>query len=91
MTIIIIFAAAFVGGVANALLGWIDSKLPFVPRKFVASVIRALVAGVVFAIGYSYGDGIGIMDIGVAFLGGAGVDVIGNRIAGVVKSDKTRK
>ena len=88
MELIIIFAAAFIGGVANALLGWRDSQVPFARGKFVASVIRALVAGVVFAISYSYGDGISIIDIGVAFLGGAGVDVIGNRVAGVLKSNR---
>jgi hypothetical protein len=70
------------GGLAAALLGWLESGEPFNPRKFGGSVIRALVAGVIFAVGYHIADSVSILDLLYAFLGGAGVDVIGNRIAG---------
>ena len=72
------------GGITSALLGWLDSGGAFIPRKFMASVVRALVAGVVFAIGYTFVNGIGILDLFAAFLGGAGIDVLGNRIAGSI-------
>ena len=55
-------------------------------RKFSASIVRALVAGVVFAVGYAYTGGITVMAIAAAFCGGAGVDVIGNRISGAIKA-----
>jgi hypothetical protein len=74
--------AGLSGGLAAALLGWLESGEPFNPRKFGGSVIRALVAGVVFAVGYQLANGTSILDLLYAFLGGAGVDVLGNRIAG---------
>ena len=74
--------AAVLGGLAVALLGWLDSNEPFDVRKFGGSVIRALIAGVIFAVGYEMSDSAGWRDLFYAFLAGAGVDVIGNRIAG---------
>ena len=73
--------ASLSGGLAAALLGWLESGETFNPRKFGGSVIRALIAGVVFAVGYHLADGVSILDLLYAFLGGAGVDVLGNRIA----------
>jgi drug/metabolite transporter (DMT)-like permease len=74
--------AGLSGGLVAALLGWLESGEPFNPRKFGGSVIRALVAGVIFAVGYHIADSLSILDLLYAFLGGAGVDVLGNRIAG---------
>jgi len=85
MSIFWLAGAAFIGGIAAALLGWVDSAEPFQSRKFGSSVIRALIAGVVFAVGYSFANGLTPIDIGIAFLGGAGVDVLGNRGIGAIK------
>jgi hypothetical protein len=74
--------AALTGGLAAALLGWLESGEPFNPRKFGGSGIRALIAAVIFAVGYQLSNGIGLLDLFYAFLGGAGVDVLGNRISG---------
>ncbi len=74
--------AAFAGGLIAALLGWLESNESFNARKFGGSAVRALVAGAIFAAGYEYSSSVGILDLFYAFLGGAGVDVIGNRIAG---------
>jgi len=74
--------AALLGGLVAALLGWLEGGESFDRRKFGGSVIRALIAGVVFAVGYHLSGPVGILDLFYAFLGGAGVDVIGNRIAG---------
>jgi uncharacterized membrane protein len=75
--------AALLGGIVTALLGWLESGEPFNPRKFGGSLIRSLIAAAIFAAGYQVSSAsIGIIDLLYAFLGGAGVDVIGNRISG---------
>jgi len=86
MDIIYIAVAAFVGGIVSSLLGWFDSQEPFAPRKFGASLVRALVAGIGFAAAYHYTNGLTPIDLALAFLGGAGVDVLGNRISGSIKA-----
>ena len=73
---------ALLGGLVAALLGWLDSKEPFDGRKFSGSAIRSLIAAAVFTVGYQLSDGVSALDLFYAFLGGAGVDVIGNRITG---------
>ena len=73
---------ALLGGLVSASIGWLDSKEPFDGRKFGRSVVRSLVAAVVFTVGYQLSDGVNTLDLFYAFLGGAGVDVLGNRIAG---------
>jgi len=73
--------AALLGGIAIALAGWLDSHEPFDPRKFGASVIRSLIAGVVFAVGYKLTTPLAALDLLWAFLGGTGFDVAVNRVA----------
>ena len=75
-------AVAVAAGLVAALLGWLESSERFNLRKFGGSIIRALIAGIIFAVGYQLSEPLGILDLFYAFLGGAGVDVIGNRIAG---------
>jgi len=82
--------AAFVGGIAAALLGWLESKVTFDRRKFGSSAVRALVAAIGLAAVYEYGDSITPIDLLLAFLGGAGVDVVGNRMAGAITSRMVR-
>ncbi len=81
MNTLYIALAALLGGIAAALLGWLESGESFNPRKFGGSLIRSLIAAAVFAAGYQVSGGIGAIDLLYAFLGGAGVDVIGNRIS----------
>ena len=85
MNILLIGASALVGGMVAAVLGWLDSGEVFKARKFSASIVRALMAGVVFAVGYTYTNSLSPLDISIAFVGGAGVDVLGNRISGAIK------
>ena len=80
--------AAGGGGIVAALAGWADNGGAFEPRQFLSSVIRALVAGGAFAIGYHFNGTVGVSDIIVAFIAGAGVDVLGNRVAGAMKGDR---
>ena len=79
---LIIAVIALLGGLVTALMGWLDSKEQFDGRKFGGSAVRSLIAGVIFAVGYQLSDGVNTLDLFYAFLGGAGVDVLGNRIAG---------
>ena len=44
--------AALVGGLVAAMLGWLESKEAFDARKFGGSAIRALIAGIIFAVSY---------------------------------------
>uniref|UniRef100_A0A6M3LJY8 Holin n=1 Tax=viral metagenome TaxID=1070528 RepID=A0A6M3LJY8_9ZZZZ len=85
MEILYVALSAFGGGIASAVAGWLDSGEYFEGRKFMSSLIRALVAGAVFAIGYTIVGGVTIMDICIAFCAGAGVDVLGNRVAGSIR------
>jgi len=84
MSVIWIAAAAFIGGIIAALAGWLKSEEEFNVRKFMASVVRSLVAGVGIAIAYNYSNDLSPIDFGVAWLAGAGVDVLGNRAAGAI-------
>jgi hypothetical protein len=86
MKVFYIALAAFAGGVVSAVLGFLDSGSAFQLKKFLPSLLRALVAAAVFAVGYSYNDGITPLEIGSAFIAGAGIDILGNRGAGVIKS-----
>ena len=84
--IIFIAISAFLGGLLAAGLGWLDSGKAFDPRKFGSSAIRAFIAGIIFAVAYVFQNGITVIDILIAFTGGAGVDVIGNRVAGAIRA-----
>ena len=77
--------AAFGGGIVAALLGWMKSGEAFIARKFVPSVLRALVAGGAFALTYAWVGTSTMTGIVIAFVAGAGVDVIGHRLASSVK------
>lgn len=86
VNIIYIAVAAFLGGIIASILGWLDSKESFDVRKFAASAVRALVAAIVFAVGYSYANHVSAIDMAIAFCGGAGVDALGNRVSGSIKA-----
>lgn len=85
MEILYVALSAFGGGIVSAIMGWLDSGEVFIGRKFISSVIRALVAGGLFAVGYTLIGGVTIMDVIIAFVAGAGVDVLGNRVAGSIR------
>ena len=79
--------AAFVGGIIAALLGWLESQDSFQPKKFLASLCRALVAAAAaFAAAYYYSNEITPVEIAAVFVSGAGFDVLGNRGYGAVKA-----
>ena len=77
--------AAFGGGILSAILGWLDSKEPFALKKFLKSVGFALLAGMGFALSYSFADSISMRDIFAATLAGAGWDAVTNRALGALR------
>jgi len=86
MEILYVSLAAFGGGVGAGLLGWLEKGTDFSGRKFLPTVLRAAVAGGVIAISYPFVESMGLWAglIG-AFLAGAGIDVLGHRVAGSIK------
>ena len=85
MNVILVGASALVGGMVAAVLGWLDSGEVFKARKFSASIVRALIAGLGIAVAYSYANSITVLDIVICFLAGAGFDAGINRISGAIK------
>ncbi len=73
------------GAIAVAILGWCESGEPFDIKKFLPSMVRAALAGLVSAFAF---QGIENPDTWLyltAFLIGAGIDVFGNRLSGAYR------
>jgi hypothetical protein len=83
--------AAFGGGLIAALLGWAGSGEDFKPRKFLSSVLRALLAALVAAVSYPLIGPVTVPILIMAVLAGAGVDSLGNRLAGSITSTSPPK
>jgi len=83
-----IVIAAFLGALGSGLVGWWDSHEPFDWRKFMGTVWRAIFAAMSFAFTNQFVDVKGAIWIW-AFLGGAGVDVIGNRLQGGIANKES--
>jgi len=90
---IIIASAAFVGGLLSSLLGWFDAKVMAEKEgkteiwswnKFGQSVITSFGASLVFALGYSFRDTFGTIDVFVAVVGGLGLEAGTHRLIGSV-------
>ena len=85
---ILLAVAGALGAIVAAALGWLESGEPFNARQFTSSLLRALVAGLLFAATKYVGvETITAWEYILAFIGGAGVDVLGNRAAGAVVSN----
>jgi len=84
MQVIYIAGATFLGAMVVSLLGWLKSSEAFNVKKFSASLVTALVAAVGFAVAYQYSNALTPIDLGVAFLGGAGIDAVRKGAAGSI-------
>lgn len=86
--ILVLTMLSVAGALFVAVLGWLDSGEDFVARKFVSSILSAFLAGVLIA-GASF---VGMDSIAngwtylLAFLSGAGIDVLANRGAGAISA-----
>jgi hypothetical protein len=83
-TLALIVVDAIIGSLVSAYLGWADSGEPFDAKKFSASILHAIIAAVIFVLGYSFATTVAPWDFLVIFLGSAGVDVVINRAVGAV-------
>lgn len=72
--------AAWVAGILVALLGWAESKENFCVRKFLASVIRSLIAGIVWAVAYPLKGNITWEVLLSAIASGPFFDIVLNRV-----------
>jgi len=88
INLIWIALAAFVGGMATALIGWAEQNTPWDIKKFTSSLIRSMVGGVAIAAAMDYSGATAPVIYLLAFLSGAGIEVGGNRIAGTIASRK---
>lgn len=77
--------ASFLGALAAAALGWAEASEPFNARKFLASALRGLVAAAIFATGFTLAEQATWFHFIGAFLGGAGIDVLGKRGVAALK------
>jgi len=82
---LLIFLAAFFGGVITAVLGWLDTSDKFNIRKFMTSVIKSFIGAAVIAVGFDYSGTTSVILILVAFLAGAGVDAGIKRLTNLIK------
>jgi len=82
INLIWIILAAFLGGMATALIGWSQQGGSFNGKKFGASLARSLIGGVVIAIAIDYSGATVPLIYLIAFCSGAGIEVGGNRIMG---------
>lgn len=80
----LIVLTALSGALAAGVLGWLKTGEKFEWEKFTQTIISSLFAAVVFALSYSstiiHGP-----DFLLAFLGGAGIDVVGRRLPEAAK------
>lgn len=87
MDVFYVALAAFGGGILDAVLGWLKAGESFSARKFWPSIIRALLAGGVFAVTFSVVDKVpAAEDFVAAVLAGAGVDAGLHRLTGIKAS-----
>jgi hypothetical protein len=77
---------AVAGAIVAAVLGWADSDAPFDARKFLSSIGRAIFAGLAVAATTLLipSAEANVANYVLAVLAGAGIDVLGNRGAGVI-------
>ena len=89
ISIILIALAAFVGGLVTALLGWAEQATPWDWKKFTSSAIRSFVGAIAIAVAMDYSGPVTPMLYLFAFLSGAGIEVGGNRVAGIIRKKTT--
>lgn len=87
LEILLVAIASIGGALISGALGWLDSGEPFIPRKFTSTLLRGLLAGLLFAAAnFAFKETIIPWDYIGALLGGAGIDVLGNRMSGANKT-----
>lgn len=89
INIIWVVLAAFLGGVAAALVGWGERKTSFDWSKFGTSLARSFIGAIAIAAAMNFSGATVPLLYLLAFLSGAGVETGGNRVAGIFKRKTT--
>lgn len=81
-----IAGAAFLGALATALMGWLNTVEPWNWRKITSSLVAGVIAAVGIAAAFDYA-GVEVVAIAylLAFLSGAGVEVGVHRAVGAIR------
>jgi len=87
--VILVFLAAFLGGIVTAIMGWVSTTEPFIGRKFLTSVVKSFIGAAVIAVAFDYSGTTSIILLLAAFLSGAGVDAGIKRVTDAIKSNST--
>jgi len=77
---------AAIGAILHGIGAWLDSQEPFNPRLFLKTVITAVIAGAIFAGGYTLiGETPATKDYIIAFLAGATGNAARDYLKGAIK------
>jgi hypothetical protein len=91
LEMLIMALLAVAGAIFAAVLGWGESGDPFDARKFLSSIGRAIVAGLLVATGLiAVPTEVNMLIYIGSFVAGMGIDAAGNRIAGIVLPTKPK-
>ena len=77
-----------IGGLVAGILGWIESGDAFIIRKFIGTVSRSIITGLVGVLAFQTVTAPSIWDYVMAFLTGMGVDYAGNVTMKIIKPPK---
>lgn len=87
---LLVLFAAVLGGAIGAWLGWMekDPPEPFEGPKFMTSLVRSIIGGLIFAVGFqSKLDSVDLIVLVVVALSAGGFDVTWNRANKVRKKN----
>ena len=90
INVIWVLVAAFLGGMATALIGWSQQGGPWNSKKFIGSLAGSMLGAVIAAFAIEYETATVPLIYLNAFLIGAGVEVGANRIIGAIAAIKRR-
>jgi hypothetical protein len=83
--ILYVSLAAGAGAVVAGILGWLESGEAFSAKKYLPTILRAALAAILAAVATPIVAPIGWVVIISAFVAGAGIDVIGHRVAAAIR------
>lgn len=69
--------AGVVGGLAAGFLGWVESGEPFNGRKFIGTMGRSAVTGLLASLAFQDITDPNLWQFALAFVGGMGIDLLG--------------
>ena len=86
MGIIWIALAGFCGAITLSMLGWLNSGEAFEPRKFIGSLLTAVITAITIATTVGYTEDATLIEIFMAFLMGAGADASRKAVSDAIRN-----